>query len=168
MPSSESPRPTGTIAHAVVMTAEQNKFPRESALMMLAWIKFTGGDYRQPLAPDFINSFRSAVDGVAGDFAALLKQTSALQDEEQVSVPLVVKENNVEGFVIEIISQLGLHPAVAMQMLGVIAYADGNLKKKLHLPTLAAHMGKEAARYGYQVDLQKTEDVPLNITGAVQ
>jgi hypothetical protein len=160
--------PSGTIAHAVAMTSDQNKLPRESALLTLAWIHYCGGDYNQPLAPDFIEKFRASVDSVAGDFAAVLKETGALQDEEQISVPLAVKKDDVENFVIEIVNRLGLHPAVAMQFLGVIAYADGNLKKQLHLPTLAAHMGKEAARYGYQVDLQKVEDVPLNITGAVQ
>jgi hypothetical protein len=94
-----------------------------------------------------------------------VKETGALSDEQQVSVPLKVDKDNVEGFVIGMINGLGLHPAVAMQILGVIAYADGNLKKHLHLPTLAAHMGREAARYGYAVDLQKFEDVPINITG---
>lgn len=105
---------------------------------------------------------------MAGDFAAVVKQTGVLQDDEQVSVPLVVKKDNVEGFVLEMFNAMSLHPAIAMQVLGLIAYADGNLKKHIHLPTLAAHMGKEAARYGYQVDLQKAEDVPLNITGGIQ
>lgn len=158
---------SGTIAHAVVMTAEQNGHPRESAMLALAWIAHTGGDYKKPLDQDFPDAFRKSCDSVAGDFAAIVKATSALQDDEQVSVPLVVKKDNVEGFVIEMLNSLGLHPAVAMQILGVIAYADGNLKKHLHFPTLAAHMGKEAARYGYQVDLQLAEDVPLNITGAM-
>lgn len=159
--------PSGTIAHAIVMTAEQNKHPRESALLAMAWIALTGGDYSLPLTPDFPERFRATCDHVAGDFAALVKETGALTDEEQISVPLKLKEENVEGFVIGMISALGLHPAVAMQVLGVIAYADGNLKKHLHLPTLAAHMGREAARYGYQVDLQKLEDVPTNITGSM-
>lgn len=159
---------SGTIADAVVMTAEQNKHPRESALLTLAWIAYVGGDYRQPLTPDFPDAFRASRDGVAGDFAEVIKRTGALQNDQQVSVPLAIKKDNVEGFVIEMINALGLHPAVAMQVLGVIAYADGNLKKHLHLPTLAAHMGKEAARYGYQVDLQEAKDVPLNITAQVQ
>jgi len=156
---------SGTIADAVVMTADQNKFPRESALLMFAWIRYCGGDYAQPLTEDFPDKFRACVDAVAGDFAQIIKRTGALQDDEQVSIPLAVKKDDVENFVIEMINALGLHPAVAMQMLGVIAYADGNLKKPLHLPTLAAHMGKEAARYGYHVDLQKQEDVPINISG---
>ncbi len=157
----------GTIAHAVVMTAEQNKFPRESALLALAWIAHTGGDYKQPLTPEFPDAFRASVESVAGDFAAVVKETSPLKDDEMVSTPLAITKDNVESFVIEMINALGLHPAVAMQILGVIAYADGNLKKKLHLPTLAAHMGKEAARYGYSVDLQEVKDVPINITGAM-
>jgi len=158
---------SGTIAHAVVMTADQNKHPRESALLTLAWIRHTGGDYKQALPQDFPDAFRKSCDSVAGDFAAVLKETGALRDEEQVSVPLAVKKDDVENFVIEMIAALGLHPAVAMQILGVLAYADGNLKKHIHLPTLAAHMGKEAARYGYSVDLERAEDVPINITGAM-
>lgn len=159
---------SGTIAHAVVMTADQNKHPRESALLTLAWIAHCGGDYKKPLDKDFPEAFRASCDSVAGDFAAIVKQTNLLKDDEQISVPLAVKKDNVEGFVLEMCGAIGLHPAVAMQILGVIAYADGNLKKHIHLPTLAAHTGKEAARYGYQVDLQAAEDVPLNITGAIQ
>lgn len=158
---------SGTIAHAVVMTAEQNNHPRDSALLTLAWIAHTGGDYKQPLTPEFPDAFRASCESVAGDFAAVVKATGALQDDQQVSVPLAVKNPNVEGFVLEMVSAMGLHPAVAMQILGVIAYSDGNLKKHIHLPTLAAHMSKHAARYGYQVDLQDAKDVPINITGAM-
>ena len=158
---------SGTVAHAVIMTAAQNKHSRESALLAMAWIAFTGGDYTTPLSQDFPEKFREACDRVAPDCFAITKETGALSDKEMVSTPLKLREENVEGFVMGMCESLGLQPEFAMSILGVIAYADGKLKKRIHLPTLSAYMSKEAARYGYEVEMQKPEDVPINITGAM-
>lgn len=158
---------SGTVAHAVVMTAAQNKQSREAALLTMAWIVFTGGDYTAPLAQDFPEKFRAACDRVAPDCMAITKETGMLSDKDTVSTPLKLKEENVEGFVMGMCESIGLQPEFAMSILGVIAYADGKLKKRIHLPTLSAHMSKEAAKYGYEVEMAKPEDVPINITGSM-
>jgi hypothetical protein len=158
-----------TLAHAVIMTTEGNGWPKEVAIMTLGWIAHAGGDYKQPADEESMLKMKAIMEDVAADFANVLKEVKAYQGREDAMVrtPLAVKENNLEYFVLALVESQGLHPAIAMQVLGCITYAGGDVKKHIHLPTLSAHMGKAGARHGYMVELTKAEDEPLNITGGV-
>jgi hypothetical protein len=156
------------IIDCVVATNRQNGWPDAAALMTLGWITFAGGDYNQETTPEKLEHFKEQVAATLPQFNAMIKGLDGdgfFDGENQEIIPLAPKAQGVEAFVLELVKAQQMHPAVAMEILGLITYAGGDLKKQIHLATLSAHMGKAAARHGYRVELTKMEDQPLNITG---
>ena len=158
------------IIDCVVATNKSNGWPNEVALMTLGWIRFAGGNYDQETTPAKLEQFKEMVAASLPNFNRMLKEIEGegfFDADRQEVIPLAPKSEGVEAFALELVSALRLHPAIAMQIIGLISYAGGDLKKHIYMATLSAHMGKAGARHGYQVELSKAEDAPLNITGGI-
>jgi hypothetical protein len=162
---------SGVILDALVQTFNQNKLPKQATVLAVAFLKVAGGDVQAPLRQTFPDEIRQAVDDGAAEVAIAFKRWGNPNPEEQHVTPLAIDKGNIEGFVLSLVQQLNLSGELVPTILGLIQAAGGDINKPFHLPTLSAHMTRQAARYGYSVDVETApdpKDVPINITGAPQ